>query len=398
MSPINHSELSAESLWKNYTFPGPHTTRDFPTLPQFMDHVIPCRLWKPEFKPSSEALTVVQVCHAWYHLGLEFLYHTVVFSAKLHFDILRDTLAPPNGWGRFVRRVRICCSVQVSPDDVQSVLNCCPNIEDFEAHEMYPSRQLFSSPSSIRHCFFCNQDSTPLSGVTPTNLSPFINLQALHIVAVASIQQLPTVLPKLAVLVLKCDGSSLYHRHVSKWTLPSLRILVCQWINNYFLHELCKAFAQTLELLEVIQYDYWPMILPTLEMPMLKHLVINWIPPFPGYTPRFNLRRHFHSLPSLTAAHIDNLDRALRVARSVGAMAAEIEDEMEMIGLLDSDSPLAPQLQTLYIGARIADVAGGALESCFAKTAAVGWVLRGRDGIWKVVDDGQLVLAEPATV
>ena len=102
-----------------------------------MDHTIPCRLWKPEFKPSPGVLTVVQVCLVWYDLGIEFLYHTVVFTTKSHFDTLRVTLAPPNGWGHFVRRVGIGCSVQVSPDDLQAVLNCCHNIEDFEAHEMY---------------------------------------------------------------------------------------------------------------------------------------------------------------------------------------------------------------------------------------------------------------------
>ena len=130
ISPINHSELSAEALWKNSTFPDPHSTRDFPIPLHFMGHAIPCRLWKPEFKPSTEALTVVQVCHAWYDLGLEFLYHTVVFSEKSHFNTLRVTLAPPNGRGRFVRQVRIGEFVQVSPDDLQSVLDYCPNIED----------------------------------------------------------------------------------------------------------------------------------------------------------------------------------------------------------------------------------------------------------------------------
>ena len=398
MSPINHSELSAESLWKNCTFPGPHATRDFPTLPQYMDRVIPCRLWKPELKPSSEALAVVQVCRTWYDLGLEFLYHTVAFRLKSHFDILRVTLAPPNGRGRFVRRVSIVCPELGLPDYIRPILNCCPNIEDFEAHNMYPSRQLFPSPSSIRHCFFYNRDSQPRFGVTPIDMSPFTNLQALHLVVVASTKQPPPVLPKLAVLVLKCDsGSAYYYKHVTNWTLPSLRVLVCQWINTPFLHDLCKAFAQTVELLEVIQYDHWPMTLATLEMPMLKHLVINWIPPFPGYRPKFNLKRHFHSLPSLTAAHIDNLDRALGNARGFGVIAAEIENEMGMLGMLDSDSPLAPQMKTLYVGARIENVKGRALEKSFAKTAAVGWVLRGRDGIWKVVDDGQLLLAEPVT-
>ncbi len=156
MSPINYSEPSAEALWKSCTFPDPHTTRDFPTPPKFRDRAIPCRLWKSEFKPLSETLTLVQVCRAWYGLGLKFLYHTVVISTKSHFDILRVTLAPPNGRGRFVRRVRIGCSVQVSPADLKPILNCCPKIEDFEAHEMYLSRGLFSSlasQSSIRHCF-----------------------------------------------------------------------------------------------------------------------------------------------------------------------------------------------------------------------------------------------------
>ena len=393
LSPINHSERSAEALWKSSTFPDPHTIRDFPILPLLMDRAIPCRLWKPEFKPSSEALIVVQVCHAWYDLGLEFLYHTVVFSTKSHFDILRVTLAPPNGRGRFVRRVRMGCSVQVSPDDLQPVLDYCPNIEDFEAHEMYPSRRLPSLESqfNIREWFYSKRDSSPLFGASPIILSPFTNLRTLHIVAVDLIGQLPAILPQLAVLVLKCnDSSPQYYQHVAKWTLPSLRGLVCQWINTQCLHDLCKAFAQTVEVLEVIQYDSWRIILATLEMPMLKQLVVDWIPPYPGYTPQFNLSRHFYSLPSLTAVHIDNLDLALKYART--AVAAEVEDQFAM---LRSKSPFAPQLQALYVGARIEDIAGGALERCFIRKLADGWVLRGRDGIWK--GDGQLVLEESAT-
>ena len=392
ISPINYSELSAEALWKNSTFPDPHTPRDFPILPQFMGRAIPCRLWKPEFKPSSEALIVVQVCRAWHDLGLEFLYHTVVFSTTSHFNILRATLAPPNGRGRFVRRVRIGCSVQISPDDLQPVLDYCPNIEDFEAHEMYPSRRLFpplASRPNIRHCFFSSRDSSRLFDISPINLSPFTNLRTLHIVAVAAIEQLPAILSQLAVLVIK--SSSHYYQHVAKWTLPSLRVLVCQWITTPGLHALCKAFAQTVEVLEVIQYDLWSIRPDTLEMPMLKHLVIDWIPPFPWYTPRFNLSRHFHSLPSLTAVHINNLDRALQHTRVV-TVAAELEEEIAMLG---PESPLAPQLQALYVGARIEDIAWAVLERCFATTAAVGWVLRGRDGIWKVTGDGQLILAEP---
>ena len=73
ISPINHSEFSAEALWKNSTFPDPHSARDFPIPPHFMGRRIPYRLWKPEFKSSTEALIAVQVCHAWYDLGLEFL-------------------------------------------------------------------------------------------------------------------------------------------------------------------------------------------------------------------------------------------------------------------------------------------------------------------------------------
>jgi hypothetical protein len=397
ISPINHSELSAEALWKNCTFPDPHSTRDFPTMSTFMDRAIPCRLWKPEFKASAGALAVVQVCRAWHDLGLEFLYHTVVFSTISHLDILRVILAPPNGRGRFVRRVRFGSPVRIPPDDLQPILNCCPNIEDFEADEMYPSRRLFSSltsQSSIRHCFFSNRGPPPIFGIIPINLSPFTNLQTLHIVAVASLEQTPAVLPQLAVLVLKCDdGSSHFYQHVSRWTLPSLRVLVCQWITTPFLHSLCKAFAQTVELLEVIQYDSWYIRPDTLEMPMLKHLVVNWIPPFSGYTPRFNVSRHFHSLPSLTTAHIDNLDRALG-STSAAAVGNEVEHEIAMLG---PESQLAPQLQTLYVGAELEDISGGILERCFATKAAIGWVLRGRDGIWKVADDGKLMLAAPIT-
>ena len=400
MSPINHSELSAEALWKNSTFPDPHITRDVQTLQQPMGRLTPSRLWKPEFKPSSEALIVIQVCHAWYDLGLEFLYHTVVFSTKSQFDILRVTLAPPISRGHFVRRVRIGCTVQMSPDNLQPVLDYCPNIEDFEVHEMYPSRRLFpslASQSNIRHCFLSNRHSPSFSlfDFSPVNLSPLTNLRALNIETFTSIELLPATLPQLAVLVLRrYDGSSHYYDDVpTKWTLPSLRVLVCQWINSPCLHALCKAFAQSVEVLEVIQYDSWNIMLATLEMPMLKHLVVDWISPFPGYTPRFNLSRHFHSLPSLTDVHIDNLDRALQHPR-VGAVAAELEEEIAMLG---PESPLAPQLQALYVGARIEDLAGGALERCFATKLAVGWVLRGRDGIWEVAGDGQLMLPAPVT-
>ena len=332
------------------------------------------------------------MCHAWYDLGLEFLYHTVVFSTKSHFNALRVSLAPPNGRGRFVRRVRIGRLVQVSPDDLQSVLDYCPNIEDFEAHEMYSSRRLFpslASRSNLRHGFFSNRDSSPLFDVNPINLSLFTNLRSLHIVMVTLIVQLPAILPQLAVLVLKCDdGSSNYYHRVAEWTLPSLRVLVCQWINTLSLYALCQAFAQTIEVLEVIQYDSYHTSLATLEMPMLKHLVVDWIPLFPGYTPQFNLSSHFHSLPSLTAVHINNLDRALGYTLAV-TVTTEVEDEVEML------SPLAPQLQTLYVGARIEDLTGGALERCFTTKLAVGWVLQGRDGIWKVAGDGQLMLERP---
>ena len=395
--PINHSELSAEALWKNCTFPDPHNTRFFPTMANFMDRAIPCRLWKPKLKPSAEALFVVQVCHAWHDLGLEFLYHTVVFSTRSHLDTLRVILASPKGRGRFVRQVRIGRSVQVSPDDLRPVLNCCPNIEDFEAHEMYPSRRLFASfasQSCIRHCFFSIRDPSTIFSVNPITLSPFTNLQTLHIVAVASIEQMPTVLPQLAVLVLKCDdGSSHFYQHVAKWTLPSLRVLVCQWVTTPSLHALCKAFSQTIELLEVIQYDSWNATPDPLEMPMLKHLVINWSPPFPGYTPRFKLSRHFHSLPSLTTVHIHNLDGALWSTSAI-AVAADLEDEIIMLA---PQSQLAPQLQVLYVGAEIDDVFGGVLDRCFATKVALGWVLQGKDGIWKVADDGELMLAEPVS-
>ena len=284
------------------------------------------------------------MCHAWYDLGLEFLYNTVVFSTKSHFNTLRVTLAPPNGRGRFVRRVRIGRFVQVSPDDLQSVLDYCPNIEDFEAHEMYPSRWLFpslASRSNLRHGFFSNRDPSPLSSVSPINLSLFTNLRTLYIVAVALIGQLPAILPRLAVLVLQYDGSSSnYYEHVAEWTLPSLRVLVCQTINTPSLHALCKAFVKTVEVLEVIQYDSWLITSATLNMPMLKQLVVDWIPPFPGYTPRFTLSRHFHSLPSLTVVHINNLDRALKQTLAI-IVAPEVEDVVAML------SPLAPQLKTL---------------------------------------------------
>lgn len=392
MSLIIHSELSAETLWKGCTFPDPHTSRDFPTTAHSMGRTIPCRLWKPELKPSAEALSVVQVCHAWHDLGLEFLYHTVVFSTKAHFNILRGILAPPYNRGRFVRRVRIDLSVQVLPDELQCALNYCPSIQDFEAHPKY-SRQLFSS---LRHCFFANRDRDPVSlfGITRVNLSLFTNLQTLYIVHMAPIDQLPAFLPQLVVLVLKWEGgSSEYYQHVAKWRLPSLRVLVCQWITTPLLHALCNAFAQTLELLEVMQYDSWHMRPETLEMPMLKYLVIDWVPPFPGYTPRFNMPRHFHSLPSLTAIYIENMDRGLRV-NSAAVVAAEMEQEL---AVLNPESRLAPQLQTLYIGAELGDVTRRALQRCFATSAPFGWTLRGRDGIWKVADDGKLKLAEPVT-
>ena len=397
-SPINPSELSAEVLWKNSTFPDPHITCDVPTLQQFMGRTIPCRTWKPKFKPSSEALIVVQVCHAWYDLGLEFLYHTVVFSTKSHFDILRVTLAPPNGRGRFVRRVRIGRSVQALPDDLRSVLNYCPGIEDFEAHEMYPSRLLFpslASLSNIRHCFFSNRESSISSHISPVNLSPLTNLRTLHIHAWNFSEQRPATLPQLAVLILKCYAcpSDYYHHVATKWTLPSLRVLVCHRITTPRLHALCKAFAQTVEVLEVIEYESWATILPTLEMPMLKHLAVGWNAPPPATILRLNLSRHFHYLPSLTTLHIDNLDQALRFGRVV-AVAAAIEEEIAMLG---PESPLAPQLQALYVGARIQDLTGGALERCFATGPAAGWVLRGKDGIWKVTGNGQLILDDPAT-
>jgi len=389
MPPISHSELSAEVLWKNCTFPDPHTTRDFPTMPQFMDRVIPCRLWKSEVKPSAEALSAVQVCHAWHDLGLEFLYHTVVLDTKSHFDILKVILAPPYDRGRFVRRVRIGRSVQVLSDDIQPLLDCCPNIEDFESHEICPSRRLISSlacRSSIHHCFFTNQ-LPPYCGA-PIDLSLFTNLKTLHIVTVASLEHVTAVIPQLDVLVL--NGSAHSYHYVSKWRLPSLRVLVCQWITTPRLHALCKAFAQTIELLEVIQYDFWEVVPPTIEMPVLKYLVIDWIPPFRGYTPRFNARRHFRSLPSLTTIRIENLDRALRCT-SAATVTAEIEHE---IAMLNPESRLAPRLQTLYVGTELGDIAGGSLERCFVTTAAFGWELRGRDGIWEVAGDGKLKLAD----
>jgi len=395
MSPIKHSELSAEALWKNCTFPDPHTARDFPSTELFIDGAIPCRLWKPEFNPSAEALSVVQVCHSWHDLGLEFLYHTVIFSTKSYFNILRVILAPPNGRGRFVRRVRIGSFAQIRPDDLQPVLNSCPNIEDFEAHEIYPSRRLFSSfasQSSILHCSFSNRGPSPPLGFTPTNLPLFTNLQTLHIVVVASLETTPLVLPQLSVLVFKCDdGSTHYYQHVAEWELPSLRVLVCQWITTHCLHALCRAFAQTLELLEVIQYDSWYIRPNTLEMPMLRRLVVDWIPPFTGYTPRFNISRHFHSLPSLTTVHINNLDRALR-RTCFTTVANEVGHEVTMLR-----RQLAPQLQTLYVGAELENIAGGALERCFVTKAVVGWVLRGTDGTWKLADGDKLMLAEPVS-
>jgi len=394
-SPIKHSELSAEALWKSSTHPDPHTTLGFPSTAQFMDRAMPWRLWKPEFKPSAEALSVVQVCHAWHDLGLESLYHTVVFSTKSHFDILRVILAPPKGRGRFVRRVRIGCSAQIPPDDLQPVLNYCPNIEDFEGHKLCPSRRLFSSfasQSNILHCFVSNRRPSPLFSSTPINLSLFTNLQTLHIVAVTPLETVPAVLPQLSVLVLKCgDGSTHYYRRVAEWTLPSLRVLVCQWVTTPGLNALCRAFAQTVELLEVIEYDPWPTEPNNLEMPMLRHLVVDWLSS--GYAPRFNISRHFHSLPSLTSVHINNLDRALR-RTSLATLADLVK---RGVTTLAPNSQLAPQLQTVYVGAKLENIAGGALERCFATNAAVGWVLRGRDGIWEVAGDGKLMLAEPVT-
>ena len=396
MSPINHSGFSAEALWKSCTFPDPRTPRDFTTTAKFMDDAIPCRLWKPEFKPSAEALSVVQVCHVWHDIGMEFLYHTVVFSIIKHFNVLRDILAPPYSRGRFVRRVRITRPLPVMPGELQNILNHCPGIQDFEAHPIY-SRRLFSSlagQSSMRHCFFAQRDPVSLFGTTRVNLSLFTNLQTLHIVAMGPIEQMPAFIPQLVVLVLKSkDGPSDYHQYVAEWTLPSLRVLVCQWITTPHLHALCNAFAKTLELLEVIQYDSWYTRPETLEMPMLKCLVIDWIPPFRGYTPRFNTPRHFHSLPSLTTIYIESINQSLRVT-SATAVAAEMAQE---IAVLNPESRLAPRLQTLYIGAELGDVAGGALERSFATSAAFGWALRGRDGLWKVADDGKLKLAEPVT-
>jgi hypothetical protein len=391
---INHSELSAEALRMNCTFPDSHSTRDFPTTAQFMDRAIPCRLWRPNAKPSAEALSVIQVCHAWHDLGLEFLYHTVVFRTKSHFEVLRVILAPPYNRGRFVRRVEIGRSVRVLPDVLTLVLDRCPNIEDFEADEIYPSRWLLSSlasQSSIRHCFFADRDPSYLYSVTPINLSLFINLQTLHIVAVTSIEQIPAVLPQLAVLVLKCaKGSSQYYQYVSRWTLPSLRVLVCQWIVTPHLHALCEAFAPTLELLEIIQYDSWSITPDTIEMPVLKCLVVDWTPPFSGYTPRFHMQQHFPSLPSLTTIRVENVDRALE-GTSASAVAAEIGSE---IAMLSSDSRFAPRLQTLYVGSELGGVAGGSPEECLATSAVVGWALQGRDGTWNGTDDGKLKLAE----
>jgi len=390
--PVSHSELSAEVLWKNCTFPDPHTTRDFWTMPQFMNCAMPCRLWKPEVKPSAEALSAVQVCRAWHDLGLEFLYHTVVLDTKSHFDTLVVILAPPYDRGRFVRRVRIGSSVQILSEDIQPLLDCCPNIEDFESHEICHSRRLISSlacRSSIHHCFFTNQ-SPPYRG-TLFDLSSFINLKTLHIVAVASLEYMTAVIPQLAVLVLKSNSGSAYnYHHVSKWRLPSLRVLVCQWITTFRLHALCKAFAQTIELLEVIQYDPWEAILPTIEMPVLKYLVVDWTPPFRGYTPRFYARRHFRSLPSLITIRIENLDRALR-STNVATVTAEIRRE---IAMLSPEMRLAPRLQTLYVGVKLEDIAGGGLERCCVTAAAFGWELRGKDGIWKVARGRKLKLAD----
>ena len=393
MSPSNISELGIEALWKNCTFPDPHRARDFPTTAQFMDCVVPCRLWKPKFKSSAEALSVVQVCHAWHDLGLEFLYHTVTVSTSSHLNILKVVLAPSYGRGRFVRRVIIGRHVPMSLDNLQLILSGCTNIEDFEFHEISHSGRLFSplaSCPSIRYCFYTSY----LLGIPPAIMSPFTHLQALHIVAVTvasttSTEVMPVVLPQLAVLVLKCDKNlSHYYQRIAKWTLPSLRVLVCQWIITPALHALCEAFAQTVELLEIIQYDSWYITPDTIEMPMLKYLVVDWIPPFPGYTPRFNASRHFHSLPSLTTLRLENMDRALR-STSAAAVAAEVEHE---IAILSPENRFAPRLQTLYVGAELGDIVGGDLERCFATRAAFRWALRGRDGIWKVAGDGKLTV------
>ena len=49
-----------------------------------------------------------------------------------------------------------------------------------------------------------------------------------------------------------------------------------------------------------------------------------------------------------------------------------VANEVELVvTMLGPESQLAPQLQTLYVGAELENVAGGALERCFAKTAAV---------------------------
>ena len=60
----------------------------------------------------------------------------------------------------------------------------------------------------------------------------------------------------------------------------------------------------------------------------------------------------------------------------------EVEDELATLG---PESPLDLRLQALHVGARIEDVVGGALERCFATIAAVVWVPRGRDGVWKEI-------------
>jgi len=175
-------------------------------------------------------------------------------------------------------------------------------------------------------------------------------------------------------------------------SVPSLRVLVCKWITAPLLHALCKAFAQTIELLEVIQYDSWAVVPRTLEMPMLKYLVIHWTPPSRGwYTPHFHVPRHFRSLPSLTTIRIENVDRALR---STGAATVTAEIERE-IAMFSPESRLAPRLQTLYVGVELEDIAGGGLERFFVTTAAFGCELRARDGIWKVAGDGKFKLAEP---
>jgi len=184
-------------------------------------------------------------------------------STKSHFDILRVILAPTNGRSRFVRRVRIDCSAQIPPDDLRPVLNCCPNIKDFEAHGLYPLRRssYLSRVLSVARqlqsftAFFSNRGLSPLFGLTPINLSLFTNLQTLRIVAVASLKTVPPVFPQLSVLVLKCDdGSAHYYQRVGEWTIPSLRVFVCQWITTHPLHTLCRAFTRTVEHLEVVQH------------------------------------------------------------------------------------------------------------------------------------------------